>query len=724
MKCCSRMAVSAWAIWLTAFSAHGEVKTVVEHLDNYHSNVQFKFATVPPPARNDAATDAKFTIVFGKKDRVADDVDRLHDGRVPDWEDQPLANFSFAGRENGRLLIDLGHSIDIAQINTYSWHPGARAPQVYKLFAAEGTEKKFNPKPGKNADPPSRGWKQIATVDTWPDNDNPGGQYGVSTFDTQGSLGHYRYLLFDIARTRDELDAVHTYYSEIDVVESGTKPTPVAAYLSSPPVHDPPGDPMDFKTPAALPALVARYDDATYRRLAKAARRKIDLDALRAPGRPTSGLLVQDVMPEHQAAKLGIEAGDILMSLDDAQLGSGENEQAIGEARNDQPQQLTFWSRHVGQKTVTIKPGALGIFCYAGPRLVDHYARSNQRDPKWDDEMLVAASTFMTDPDLAETALFRAQNAGYRGSLLIPLAARIAYFQGRFDDTLAYGWPLWSRSQRLNGDMITLFNSAARLNFKLEQSLDLADRYPQELQRNEEVAALVAAYRAMPKSNLADPLSELDNVRRTRIKKIEPPRPKRKDLDWEGANWASPLVNDRKPLHLQAESDRFLNAFFAPGFPNAAFTAHFNVHDSDDKDPTDYHSMSFGIYDMTESHPPDQEPPEQPSADMLEVNLETNKSVEIYAFGLPPMGFDIPRTSPDTHLAGTFRLVVLHNRCVVTFNDRRLFYGPVIADESKRRYGFFFKVSGVTGTMQAPVWEKLEDPRSPTTHSLSPSDKK
>lgn len=718
------MAAFALAIWLTALTARGEIKTVVEHLDNRHTNIQFKFPTVPPPARNDAATDAKFTIVFGKKDRVADDVDRLHDGRVPDWEDQPLANFAFAGREDGRLLIDLGHSIDIAQINTYSWHPGARAPQVYKLYAADGTEKKFNPKPGRNVEPPSRGWKLIATVDTWPKNDDAGGQYGVSTFDTQGSLGHYRYLLFDIARTRDDLDAVHTYYNEIDVVESGTKPTPVAAYLISPPAHDPPGDPMDFKPPVAPPALVARYDDAVYRRLAKAARKKIDLDALRAPSRPTSGVLVQDVIPEHQAAKLGIEAGDILMALDDAQLGSGKDEQSVAEARNDQPQQLTFWSRRDGQKTVTIKPGALGILCYAGPRLVDHYARSNQRDPKWDDDMLVAASTFMTDPDLAETALFRAQNAGFQGSFMIPLAARIAYFQGRFDDTLAYGWPLWSRNQHLNGDMISLFNNAARLNFKLEQSLDLSNRYPQELERSEEEAALVAAYRAMPKSNLGDPLTELDNVRRTRARKVEPPRPKRNNLDWEGANWASPSINDRKPLHLQVESDSYLNAFFAPGFPNAALTAHFNVHDTDDKNPNEYHSMSFGIYDMTESHPVEQEPADQPPADMFEVNVETDKSVEIYAFGLPPTGYAIPRTSTDTHLAGTFRLVVLHNRCLVTFNDRRLFYGPVIADEAKRRYGFFFKVSGVTGTMQAPVWEKLEDPRSPATQPASPSDKK
>lgn len=223
----------------------------------------------------------------------------------------------------------------------------------------------------------------------------------------------------------------------------------------------------------------------------------------------------------------------------------------------------------------------------------------------------------------------------------------------------------------------------------------------------------------MPKSNLADPLSELDNVHRTRIRKIHPPGPKRKNPDWTNAVWASSLINNRDPVHLHVETSRFLNAFFAPGFPNAALAAHVNVHDTDDKDPDYSHSMSFGIYDMTKSHPSEQEPDDPPPADILQVNLETDGSVVIYAFGLPPAGFVIPKTGPETRLEGTFRLVVLHNRCIVTFNDLRLFYGPVISNESKRRYGFFFKDSGVTGKMLPPVWEQLEDPRSPTTHPAS-----
>lgn len=717
MKGHRQIAVAGWAIWLAALATHAEVKTVVEHVDNHHTSVRFKFDAVPPPSRNDAATDARFTVVFGKIDKNADNVDRLHDGKVPDWEDQPLANFAFAGRESGRLLIDLGRVIDVAQVNTYSWHPGPRGPQVYTLFAAEGSEKNFDPKPGRKADPLTSGWKKIATVNTWPRDNNAGGQYGVSTFDTQGTLGKYRYLLFDISRTRDTADAVHTFYSEIDVVEAGSKPSPVAAYESLPPERDPPGDPMDFKPPAQPPALVARYDDAKYGRLAAAVRKEIDLNALRAPGRPSSGLLVQEVIPGQQAAKLGIRPGDILMSLDDAQLGTGPDEQMLDEAENDQPQQLTYWSPTGGQKSVKIQPGLLGVVYYSGRRLADAYARSAERDPQWDDDMLVAATTFMTEPYLAETALFRAQNAGYHGMLMVPLAARIAFYQCRFDDTLSYGWPLWSQNQHLSRDMVTLFDGAARLGFKLEQSLDISRRYPKDVPKNDLIATAVNTYRAMPKSNLADPLTELNNVHRTRIRKIHPPAPKRKDPDWTNADWAASLIDDRDPVHLHVATGRFLNAFFAPGFPNVALAVHVNVHDTDSKDPDYSHLMSFGVYDMTKSHPSEQEPDDQPPADMLQVNIETDGSVVIYPFALPPAGYAIPRFKPEdaTHLEGTLRLVVLHNRCIVTFNDRRLYYGPVLANESKRRYGFFFKDSGVSGNMLPPVWEQLEDPRSPTS---------
>jgi hypothetical protein len=213
--------VASTFMLMSSLAARADIKPVVEHNTGDQATAAFKFKAIPAPARDDAATKAKFTIVEGVKDDNGGDPDKLHDGALPSEEDQPAENFFFnAGTEGGRLALDLGSAINIKQVNTYSWHPDTRAPQVYKLYASDGTDKDFNAAPKKGTDPAKAGWKLIATVDTRPKDGEGGGQYGVSLADDKGaSLGKYRYLLFDISRTEETDEFGNTFYSEIDVVE-------------------------------------------------------------------------------------------------------------------------------------------------------------------------------------------------------------------------------------------------------------------------------------------------------------------------------------------------------------------------------------------------------------------------------------------------------------------------------------------------------------------------
>jgi hypothetical protein len=90
---------------------------------------------------------------------------------------------------------------------------------VYTLYAADGKAKDFNPAPKAGTDPETCGWKKLAAVDTRPKGGGDGGgQYGVSVLDADGSLGKFRYLLFDAARTEDRDPFGNTFFSEIDVV--------------------------------------------------------------------------------------------------------------------------------------------------------------------------------------------------------------------------------------------------------------------------------------------------------------------------------------------------------------------------------------------------------------------------------------------------------------------------------------------------------------------------
>jgi hypothetical protein len=206
-------------ILMFAMTSHAEVKIVAERNLNEYVTSNFKFKGVPSPSKSDAATKAKFTVVDGRRDRNGGSVDKLSDGRIPSEADQPSENFFFnAGTEGGRLLVDLGRTINIKQVNTYSWHPNTRGPQVYKLYAGDGKAEGFNSEPKSRTDPQICGWKLVASVDTRP-KERPGGQYGVSIRDSTGTIGRYNYLLFDISRTEDTDPFGNTFYSEIDVVE-------------------------------------------------------------------------------------------------------------------------------------------------------------------------------------------------------------------------------------------------------------------------------------------------------------------------------------------------------------------------------------------------------------------------------------------------------------------------------------------------------------------------
>ena len=222
MKASAIFYVVVLTILTFAMASRAEVKIVADRNLNENATSDFKFKSVPSPSKSDAATKAKFTIVDGRRDRNGGNVDKLCDGKIPNEQDQPSENFFFnAGTNGGRLLVDLGRTIDIKQVNTYSWHPNTRGPQVYKLYTGDGKAEDFNSQPKRGTDPQICGWKLVASVDTRP-KERPGGQYGVSICASNGTIGRYRYLLFDISRTEGTGPFGNTFYNEIDIVEPNT----------------------------------------------------------------------------------------------------------------------------------------------------------------------------------------------------------------------------------------------------------------------------------------------------------------------------------------------------------------------------------------------------------------------------------------------------------------------------------------------------------------------
>lgn len=206
---------------LWASPGWANVATLVEHNGNGQATASFAFAKVPGLAPARAGSGARFILVDGEADENSGGLAALNDGKLPRADDEPSDNFFFkADSDGGRLLIDLGKPTELAEINTYSWHPGARGPQVYSLYAMDDTGPGRNDRPKRGTDPLTAGWKLLAKVDTRPNNGDAGGQYGVRLSDTSGNLGTFRYLLFDISRTEDSDGFGNTFYSEIELVDS------------------------------------------------------------------------------------------------------------------------------------------------------------------------------------------------------------------------------------------------------------------------------------------------------------------------------------------------------------------------------------------------------------------------------------------------------------------------------------------------------------------------
>lgn len=212
---CISMGIVLQTAWLQAEPVCHTASSVIAN--------NFSFSALPPPSNNDLPY--RITVVEGQLDSNSAKLECLSDGEIPRSADDPRRCLFFApSTDGGRVLITLEHAQEIKQINTYSWHQSTRAPQVYTVYAYAGNG---SPQPAdlvrtKKID--QQGWKKLIDVDTRT-TQGSFGQHIASIVDTTGSLGTYRYLLFDLHRTTEDSPFGNTFFCELDVV-GVTSPTP------------------------------------------------------------------------------------------------------------------------------------------------------------------------------------------------------------------------------------------------------------------------------------------------------------------------------------------------------------------------------------------------------------------------------------------------------------------------------------------------------------------
>jgi quinoprotein glucose dehydrogenase len=144
---------------------------------------------------------------------------RLTDALLPANNDDTAHSTWFDG-ESYRFTLDLGKALELERINTYSWHRDGRAPQAWVLWGAAGAAL-----PDAAGDLAKAGWARLAQVDT--SSLGEGGKHGVCVLAGGGSLGTYRWLLWQSITTTPVRSG--TFFAKLNVFAKGRTLPPLNA---------------------------------------------------------------------------------------------------------------------------------------------------------------------------------------------------------------------------------------------------------------------------------------------------------------------------------------------------------------------------------------------------------------------------------------------------------------------------------------------------------------
>jgi len=171
------------------------------------------WTTVPNNTTGDVALGKTVTLCDGSLQGDSQPVSALTDGLWQTSNDNPAHSVYVAWAGNARVSIDLTQTPAITEIDTWSWHSGVRAPQEYYVWgaaspSATGTGLTFASYAFGGTGLAGAGYTLIGHVAT-------GTASGQWTTQFSGSIGSYRYLVFDIAPSPNA--GAGTFYGEIAV---------------------------------------------------------------------------------------------------------------------------------------------------------------------------------------------------------------------------------------------------------------------------------------------------------------------------------------------------------------------------------------------------------------------------------------------------------------------------------------------------------------------------
>jgi hypothetical protein len=464
------------------------------------------------------------------------------------------------------------------------------------------------------------------------------------------------------------------------------------SFRNEPSTVAPGTDPLDWIRPAKAPVFRELLTGDDFQQPFDKAAAQIDIPALEKSKRAHASSRIDTITPGGQAEKLGLHLGDCVVSLNGAQAWDDAMDR-----RGEGQESLTYVTKDGDIRNVQIEPGLIGIgteFVWL-PELL--YIRGDRRDPRWDKLVLVAIMTRSTNPDLAETALYRAVAAGYKPDLLAAgIGAEIALEQGRPTVAADFAWEAREADPASPAQVYPqLLYRVAIANFKMQAAARIMDDYyGATLARPKSLRRLAAMHRARidaerkvaPPSELASQMRRVDLL--PRLSSTNPAQ----------AEYLKQLFAHGPPFDFNVPTDHFYAYGLQPkpAVRDLEVVAKFTCRATDSLQ-NDYGKIfEIGLFQGAPTAGDDiffsgGSPP------LLVAGITAGeRNINISHSGLP--GTQIYYHDPLVRIDGSqlieLRLVRVGGQAEMFLNHRRVIYAPV--DVKHNDVGLLLKIVGAT----------------------------
>ena len=390
---------------------------------------------------------------------------------------------------------------------------------------------------------------------------------------------------------------------------------------------------------------------------------------------PVIGVRITNRTSGMVADQLGMNVGDVLVAVDQEVIWGGSTK-----LNGIRSQQLQFYLTAANEiRTVSVQTEKLGVSyeLYWRPELA--FLRGRQRSEAFDRDFLVAAIMRGKDSDLAETALKRSLEAGYRpDELSHQLALEIALLQNRPEVAQHFADVLAEQFERDSTIHPILILRAALANGNFALARRVLEFQGRMYRRQVDLAAYSKAEEWATRVHL-DESSQEEVIEH----KLQAMLPIDLSSTMKGASFHSiktglpPLLREGMSI-LRAEAGEVNYLLFQPPAPVLSFDTSISMRMADfavDESGATSSSIKYSIW--SSQVPEDLRPAALQAPQLVQIHFSNSSSFEVQFANMRTdvQIFDSSLTS-DSSEKRNVRFLRLGSRLAVYLNGHRILLAP------------------------------------------------